>query len=64
MASVSCFYREIYSANVKNFGYFMRAMEVLTLAVFMNSVFYTVFEISTFWLLGPENFPKVIEILD
>lgn len=63
-AFVTCFYREIFSSNVKSSGFMMRALEVISLAVMMNSIFYTIFEISTWWLLGFENFPEVINILD
>ena len=60
---VVCFYREIYSSSFKNIGFLMRFMEVFVLAVYMNVIFYTVFEISTWWLIGVENFPEVIRVL-
>ena len=41
----------------------MRFMEVLVLAQYMNMLFYTIFEITTWWLIGAENFPEVLQVL-
>ena len=42
----------------------MKGVEVIVLALYMDSIFYTIFEVMTWWLIGSHNFPEVIKVLN
>jgi hypothetical protein len=56
-------FREIYETKIKIVGFLMRMLEVMVIGVWYNVIFYAMFEITTYWLLG-SNFEEIIKILD
>jgi hypothetical protein len=49
---VACLFREVYETKIRAIGFLMRAFECLVLAIWYNVIFYTMFEITTWWLMG------------